>query len=196
MAEQETSMSFPGAPIIRKEWHKGEWYYSVVDIIAYLTESENPRRYWSDLKRRAGSGEFAQLYAKIVPLKIKAPNGKMHSTDCVDAETLREICRFVPAAAPWRRKGKPDSIVYAIGLPDGSMVKIGTTTDLTKRLRSLQYSSPVSLVILWQMPGNGGLERRLHTHFAHRRAHGEWFSFADADVIAELQSGCCVQLMG
>jgi hypothetical protein len=173
---------------VRHKSHNNRDYYVVIDVIAYLTGSKNPRRYWSDLKRRVGSEGFAQVCSKIIPLKMKASDGRRYSTDCVDAETLREICHFVPAAAPWRRKDKPGGTVYAIGLPDGNMVKIGTTTDLTGRLRSLRYNSPVPLVILWQMPGNSELERRLHTHFAHRRAHGEWFSFADADVVAELQA--------
>ncbi|GHO94746.1 hypothetical protein KSF_047940 [Reticulibacter mediterranei] len=42
---QDTSMVLPGADKIRKVWHQEQWFYSVIDIIAFLTESENPRRY-------------------------------------------------------------------------------------------------------------------------------------------------------
>ena len=45
-----------------------EWYFSVVDVVAVLTESENPRRYWSDLKRKLNKEE-SQLYEEIVQLK-------------------------------------------------------------------------------------------------------------------------------
>ncbi len=46
---------------------KEEWYFSVVDIVGVLTESKNPRRYWSDLKRKMKDEEGAvQLYEKIV----------------------------------------------------------------------------------------------------------------------------------
>ena len=48
---QDNSIALPGAEKIRKVWHQEQWFYSVVDIIAYLTESKNPQRYWSDLKR-------------------------------------------------------------------------------------------------------------------------------------------------
>ena len=68
------------------------------------------------------------------------------------------------------------------------MVKIGITTNLVKRLRELRHSSPVPIALLWQTPGDSSMEFALHKRFAHRRAHGEWFSFAGADVIAELQA--------
>lgn len=46
-----------------------EWYFSIVDVVNVLTDSENPRRYWSDLKRKL-SVEGSQLYAQIVQLKL------------------------------------------------------------------------------------------------------------------------------
>ena len=61
---------------IRSLWdnEKEEWYFSVVDVVAVLTESKNPRRYWSDLKRKLKDEEGAiQLYEKIVQLKMKSP---------------------------------------------------------------------------------------------------------------------------
>jgi hypothetical protein len=174
--------------IIRRVWYDGRWYFSVTDVIAVLTDSPNPRNYWNMLKSRLDDEGARGILGKVEQLKLTAIDGKMRATDCVDAETLSEVCRLVPAAAPWRRKDKPDGIVYAIGLPDGSMVKIGITTDLAARLRSLRYSSPVPLVVLLQMSGDDKLERRLHAYFDHRRAYGEWFSFADADVITELQA--------
>ena len=72
---------------IRSIWdnEREEWYFSIVDIVGVLTESENPRRYWSDLKRKMKDEEGAvQLYENIVQLKIKATDGKMRSTDVAD----------------------------------------------------------------------------------------------------------------
>ena len=46
-----------------------EWYFSIVDVVAILTKSENPRRYWSDLKRKLHK-EGSQLYEEIVQLKM------------------------------------------------------------------------------------------------------------------------------
>ncbi|WAM10121.1 hypothetical protein ONA24_02365 [Mycoplasmopsis cynos] len=64
---------------IRSIWdsEKEEWYFSVVDVVGVLTDSKNPRRYWSDLKRKIKDEEGAiQLYENIVQLKLKAPDGK------------------------------------------------------------------------------------------------------------------------
>ncbi len=75
-----------------------KWYFSIIDIISILTESKNPRRYWSDLKIKLSDEEgFSQLYEKIVQLKLTAPDGKKRETDCADVETLLRIIQSVPS---------------------------------------------------------------------------------------------------
>lgn len=74
------------------------WYFSVIDIVGILTESKNPRRYWSDLKTKLAEEEgFSQLYEKIVQLKLKSTDGKKYSTDCADVETLLRIIQSIPS---------------------------------------------------------------------------------------------------
>ena len=74
------------------------WYFSVIDIVGILTESKNPRRYWSDLKAKLAEEEgFSQLYEKIVQLKLKSTDGKKYSTDCADVETLLRIIQSIPS---------------------------------------------------------------------------------------------------
>jgi len=55
---------------LRRTWHNDEWYYSVVDVIKILTDSSNPRRYWSDLKIKLRE-EGLELYENIGQLKLK-----------------------------------------------------------------------------------------------------------------------------
>lgn len=75
-----------------------KWYFSVIDIIGILTESKNPRRYWSDLKMKLSDEEgFNQLYEKIVQLKLTSADGKKYNTDCTDVETLLRIIQSVPS---------------------------------------------------------------------------------------------------
>ncbi len=75
-----------------------KWYFSIIDIILILTESKNPRRYWSDLKIKLADDEgFSQLYEKIVQLKLTAPDGKKRETDCADVETIFRIIQSVPS---------------------------------------------------------------------------------------------------
>ena len=74
------------------------WYFSIIDIVSILTESKNPRRYWSDLKIKLTDDEdFSQLYEKIVQLKLEAPDGKKRNTDCADVETLLRIIQSIPS---------------------------------------------------------------------------------------------------
>lgn len=85
---------------IRSVWddEKEEWFFSVVDIIFALTESNNPRRYWSDLKRKIKEEEGGiELYEKIVQLKMKAPDGKMRETDATDMQGIFRIIQSVPS---------------------------------------------------------------------------------------------------
>ncbi len=84
---------------IRVHWdnESEKWYFSVIDIIETLTESNNPRRYWSDLKRKLTKEGFSQLYEIIVQLKLKASDGKMYTTDCADTEGLLRIIQSIPS---------------------------------------------------------------------------------------------------
>lgn len=77
---------------------KDTWYFSVVDVIKILTESENPRRYWSDLKikLREESGN-TELYENIVQLKLPSSDGKKYLTDVATAETMLRIVQSVPS---------------------------------------------------------------------------------------------------
>lgn len=86
-----------GARLIRRQWHAGGWYFSVVDVVRVLTDSDAPRRYWSDLKRRLGEEGAAETYAKCVQLKMRAPDGKLRATDAADAETMLRIVQSVPS---------------------------------------------------------------------------------------------------
>ena len=73
-----------------------KWYFSVIDIIEILSESKNPRRYWSDLKIKLNK-EGSQLYEKIVQLKMVAFDGKMRDTDAADTEQILRLIQSIPS---------------------------------------------------------------------------------------------------
>jgi hypothetical protein len=83
---------------IRVQWEDEEekWYFSIVDVVGVLAESENPRRYWSDLKRKLRS-EGSQLYEEIVQLKLLSADGKRYNTDVADTEQLLRIIQSIPS---------------------------------------------------------------------------------------------------
>ena len=73
-----------------------KWYFSIIDVIAALTGTDNPRRYWSDLKRKL-TQEGSELYEKIVQLKLQSSDGKFYSTDVADTEQLLRLIQSVPS---------------------------------------------------------------------------------------------------
>ncbi len=84
---------------IRSIWdkEKEDYYFSVVDVIAALTDSKIPRRYWTDLKRKL-INEGSKLYEKIVQLKIKSSkDGKSYLTDTLDTEGIFRLIESVPS---------------------------------------------------------------------------------------------------
>jgi|SRR5690349_106972 len=84
--------------LIRRVWHEGRWYFSVVVVIAVLTDSERPWKYWSDLKSKMLGEGFTELSAKIGQLKMRSPlDGKMYKTDAADTETMLRIVQSVPS---------------------------------------------------------------------------------------------------
>jgi hypothetical protein len=83
---------------IRSHWDadKEEWYFSVIDIIQALTQSERPRKYWSDLKGKLQK-EGSQLSDKIGQLKMLSADGKKYLTDVADTETLLRLIQSIPS---------------------------------------------------------------------------------------------------
>ena len=84
---------------IRSVWNSEveDYYFSVVDVIAALTDANIPRNYWSDLKRRLVE-EGSEVHEKIVQLKLKAKDGKMRETDTLDTEGIFRLIESVPSS--------------------------------------------------------------------------------------------------
>ena len=81
---------------IRQVEHDGATYFSIVDVVAVLSASSNPKRYWTDLKRKLNK-EGSQVYENIVQLKMKAADGKKYKTDCANRETIFRIIQSIPS---------------------------------------------------------------------------------------------------
>jgi len=83
---------------VRTSWNENEekWYFSIIDIIEVLTQTERPRKYWSDLKRKLKK-EGSELSEKIGQLKMLADDGKMRLTDVADTEQLFRLIQSIPS---------------------------------------------------------------------------------------------------
>ena len=106
---------------IRRQWDEDKelWYFSVVDIIQILTESDRPRKYWDDLKRKLNL-EGSQLSDKIGQLKLMADDGKYYHTDVVDTETMLRIIQSIPS---------PKAEPFKVWLAKVGYERIQETTD-------------------------------------------------------------------
>ena len=89
---------------VRRIWHNDEWYFSVVDIVFALTESENPQTYWRVLKKRL-KDEGDETVTNCNALKMSASDGKMRLNDVANTEQLFRLIQSIPSkkAEPFKR---------------------------------------------------------------------------------------------
>ena len=83
---------------VRAVWDedKSQWYFSIVDIVAAITESPRPRVYWGTVKNRQKE-EHSQLYSKCIQLKLTSADGKKYATDCFAQEDIEAVVKTLPA---------------------------------------------------------------------------------------------------
>lgn len=84
---------------IRSIWNSEirDYYFSVIDVIAALTDSKNPRNYWNMLKIRMQDDEHSELYTKCVQLKLQSKDGKFRKTDTLDTKGILRLIESVPS---------------------------------------------------------------------------------------------------
>ena len=89
---------------IRRIWHNDDWYFSVIDVVQVLTDSNNPRNYWSMLKKREECAEI-KLSTNCVRLKLHSSDGKSYLTDCANTKSLFRIIQSIPSkkAEPFKK---------------------------------------------------------------------------------------------
>jgi len=90
---------------IRRLWHNDEWLFSVIDVVAALTDSVNPRDYWYKMKIRVKGEEGFEPSTVCRQLKMQAPDGKQRLTDCANTEGVLRIIQSIPSpkAEPFKR---------------------------------------------------------------------------------------------
>ncbi len=88
---------------VRSAWDSETetWCFSIIDVIAVLTDTDRPRKYWNDLKKKLLS-EGSQLSEKIGQLKMLSPDGKKRLTDVADMEQMFRLIQSIPS-----RKAEP-----------------------------------------------------------------------------------------
>ncbi len=94
-----------GASQIRRIWLDEQWFFSVVDIIGALTDSENPRDYWYRMKRREEESSGFQLSTICRQLKMESSDGKFYETEAVSTEAAFRVIQSIPSpkAEPFKQ---------------------------------------------------------------------------------------------
>ena len=89
---------------IRRIWFNDKWYFSIVDVVNTLTDSEDPRKYWNKLNQRLRE-EGSEVVTFCHQLKLIAEDGKLRETDCADTEGIFRIIQSIPSkkAEPFKR---------------------------------------------------------------------------------------------
>ncbi|EFL57836.1 hypothetical protein HMPREF9684_0540 [Veillonella atypica ACS-134-V-Col7a] len=150
---------------IRSVWdnEREEWYFSVVDVIGSLTESNNPRDYWYRVKKRMSEEERSELSTFCRQLKLKSTDGKSYKTDVADMQGIFRIIQSVPSpkAEPFKMwlaevgKERIDEIIdpeLTIDRALESYARKGYSREwINQRLQAIQVRK--ELTDIWQDHG-------------------------------------------
>lgn len=103
-SEPEGQIIVFGAREIRRIWHDGQWFFSVADVVAALTDSADPKQYIKKMRRR--DPELNSYWGTVcTPLGLPAPDGKIRKTNCAHTEGVFRIIQSIPSpkAEPFKR---------------------------------------------------------------------------------------------
>lgn len=175
MTKKEDSIVLFHEKQVRRHWDKEKelWYFSIIDIIAILTESTNPRKYWSVLKTRLKK-EGSEVATNCSRLKLMASDGKMRVTDVGDTESILRLIQSIPSpkAEPFKiwlakvgyeRIEETEDPELAIGRAMKTYLKKGYSKEwINQRLKSIEVRK--ELTDEWQERGvKEGLEYAILT---------------------------------
>ena len=145
---------------VRTAWNadEEEWYFSVVDVVAVLTDSANPRKYWSVLKTRL-KAEGSELTTNCSQLKLQAADGKYYKTDCLDTKGVLRLVQSIPS---------PKAEPFKIWLAKVGGERLEEIDDPEKAiLRGADYYSAKGYTKGW-------INQRLQTIEMRKKLTDEW----------------------
>src|SRR3989338_5253589 len=97
MEKDDTHIAIFKGKAIRRKFVNDKWFFSVIDVVGVLTESEDPNDYWYRLKKRELESSEIELSTFCRQLKLKSGDGKEYETDCADTEGIFRIIQSVPS---------------------------------------------------------------------------------------------------
>ena len=82
---------------IRRAWYNNEWYFSVVDVVAALTDSADPKDYWYRMKKREFESSGIELSTFCRQLKLPSADSKYYETDCTNTGSIFRLIQSIPS---------------------------------------------------------------------------------------------------
>lgn len=145
---------------VRTKWdaEKEEWYFSVVDVVATLSGSTQPRKYWSDLKSKL-KNEGSELSEKIGQLKLQSSDGKFYNTDVLDTKSILRLVQSIPS-----KKAEP----FKVWLAEIGNERLNEIADPEKAiLRGAEYYREKGYTEGW-------ITQRMQSIDMRRKLTDEW----------------------
>lgn len=168
---------------VRTHWDEKEekWYFSVIDVIAILTESVNPRNYWFKMKARVKTEDGLELSTVCRHLKLKATDGKMRETDVAETQVLLRIIQSIPSpkAEPFKqwlakvgyeRMQEIANPEQSLGRARENWQKLGRSEKWIQQ-RMTGHETRNKLTDYWK---ESGVEKSVEFAFLTNIIHTEW----------------------
>jgi DNA-damage-inducible protein D len=144
---------------IRRKWHNNEWWFSVIDVVAVLTDSQDAPNYWRVLKNRLNNEGSGQTITNCNGLKLMAADGRMRMTDCANTETMLRVIQSIPSP-----KAEPFKLWLArVGYE--RIQEIENPELATQRTRALYKAKGYP---------DGWIEKRMRGIAVREKLTGEW----------------------
>ena len=91
--------------VVRRMWYQDEWFYSIVDVVAVLSDSVNANRYWNTLKTRLRAEGAEESLRGIIQLRLQSRDNRLRATDVANREALLRIIQSIPSprAEPFKQ---------------------------------------------------------------------------------------------
>ena len=115
-----------------------KWYFSIVDVVAILTDSSNPQTYWRVLKKRLKE-EGNETVTNCNALKLKATDGKMRLTDVADTEQLFRLIQSIPSPKAEPFKQWMAEVAGTLLSPSSGVALLPKNTSSTKDSKKRTY---------------------------------------------------------
>src|SRR5689334_15776577 len=95
--ERKALTPLEGVERIRRVMHEGQEYWSVVDVVGFLTEAANPSKYWHTMRSRMQSEGAQETLSQIIELPMKSADGRLRKTDAMNRQTLLRLVQSIPS---------------------------------------------------------------------------------------------------